>query len=131
MTEKVQRAEITANPALYGRARTEDVGVVPDIVNRSNGSGALTMDIYVPPDPMAAAERPTVILVIGYSDVAAEATVGCKFKEMESLISWARLIAASRMATITYANRDAEPDFRFLFHHIRQNRPALGIDALG
>jgi len=129
MNEKVQRAEITTKPALYRLAGMEEVRVVPDIVYRSNDSGMLTMDVYYPPNSLPAGARPAVILVVGYSDVAAEAKVGCKFKEMESLISWARLIAASGMAAITYANGEAEPDFHFLFQHVRQNGPALGIDA--
>jgi hypothetical protein len=129
MNEKVQRAEITTKPALYRLDGMEDVRVVSDITYRSKDSGMLTMDLYYPPDPMPAAGRPAVFLVVGYSDVAAEAKVGCKFKEMESLISWSRLIAASGMVAITYANREAEPDFHFLLQHVRQNGPALGIDA--
>src|SRR4029077_11318898 len=46
---------------------------------------------------------PAVVFVLGYSDLGARAIFGCRFKEMESFISWGRLAAASGLVGITYS----------------------------
>ena len=129
MSENVPRAEITLKPALYRMPGMDAVRIKPDVVYQSGATGDLVMDLYYPSRFTAEASLPAVILVVGYSDVAAEAKVGCKLKEMESLKSWSRLIAASGVVAITYTNREPEPDFHALLQHVRQNAPALGIDA--
>jgi len=54
--------------------------------------------------------------------------LGCKFKEMESYISWAKLVAASGLIAVTYLNHDPERDLDALLQHIRENAEELGID---
>ena len=90
--------------------------------------GDLTMDLYRPPDSKPGARLPAVVFVLGYSDLGAERTLGCKFKEMESYITWAKLIAALGLIGITYENHDPLGDLDALFKHIQENAEALGID---
>lgn len=79
-------------------------------------AGDLTMDVYSPPD--ATSETPAVVIVGGYPDPGFETMVGCKFKDMGSSVSWARLIAASGMKAIAYTNREPEADLHKLLDHI-------------
>jgi acetyl esterase/lipase len=55
--------------------------------------------------------------------------LGCKLKEMESYISWAKLTAASGLAAITYTNREPAADIEALIQYLRQNAAAMGIDG--
>jgi hypothetical protein len=88
---------------------------------------ALALDLYSPPGPKGAA-RPAVVLVVGYPDPGFEARLGCKWKEMESSIGWAHLVAASGIVAITYTNRDPAADLDALLEHVRRNAADLGID---
>jgi hypothetical protein len=129
MTEKVQRAEITLKPVVYRMAETNKVRIQRDMVFQGNGADALTLDVYYPGDFQAGERKGAVILVVGYSDIGAQSKVGCKFKEMESLIGWARLIAACGLIAITYSNREPAGDFRDLVRYIQENAMDMGIDA--
>jgi hypothetical protein len=51
-----------------------------------------------------------VVIVEGYPDPGLKAVFGCRFKEMGSTTSWARLIAASGMVAVAYTNERPEPD---------------------
>jgi hypothetical protein len=128
MSEKVQRAEITLKPVVYRIAGMDAVSIRRDLVYQATDVAALTMDLYYPSDFKPGASLPAVILVTGYSDIGAEAKVGCKFKEMESLMSWSRLIAASGLVAITYGNREPAADFHALLQYLQPNGAALGID---
>lgn len=88
---------------------------------------ALEMDIYYPPQ-FESESLPVVVIVAGFPDSGFEKHMGCKFKEMGSVISWAQLIAASGMIAITYVNRDPDVDIHELLKYIRQNANALGIN---
>jgi hypothetical protein len=87
----------------------------------------LMMDVYSPPDA-GSARLPAVVLAAGYRDAGFEKHVGCRFKEMGSTVSWARLIAASGMVAVAYTNEEPAADVRALLHHIRQNAASLRID---
>ena len=55
--------------------------------------------------------------------------LGCKFKEMESFLSWARLVAASGMVAILYTNgSDPAADARAVLRYLRENAASLGVD---
>jgi len=94
--------------------------VVRNDLEYANG---LTMDLYAPP---ASDERmPAVVIVAGFPDDGFQKMVGCRFKEMQSTIDWARLIAASGMTAVLYTNRDPAADL----HALLQVLPSRGIDA--
>lgn len=70
-----------------------------------------------------------VILVPGYRDEGMRKHAGCGFREMGGVTSWARLIAASGMTAIVYANREPIPSAAALLQFVRANASSLGIDA--
>jgi hypothetical protein len=128
MSQETQRHEITKKAAVYRMTGVEAVTVRRDMTYRMTEAGPLGMDLYSPPDSKSGARRPAVVFVIGFSDVGAQKILGCQFREMESYVSWARLVAASGMVAITYTNRDPATDIRALLQYVRQNAESLGID---
>lgn len=91
----------------------------------------LTIDLYYPPDTGEDARSlaPAVLFVTGFPAAGVRRILGCEAKEMESYISWGRLVAASGMVGITYAAQQPESDVRDVLQHLRQNANSLGIDA--
>ena len=130
MSQETQRHEITLKRVIYRLAATEAVAVRRDVEYRVTDDGALTMDLYYPPDSSRETKIPAVVIVNGYPDPGAQKILGCKFKEMESYISWAELTAASGLAAVTYTT-GSEPanDIRALLAYLRQDGHAFGIDT--
>lgn len=129
MTQETQRHDITKKRVVYEALGVDAVTVRRDVEYRVTDAGVLTMDIYYPPDWQSGARTPAVIFVIGYSDLGAQAVLGCKFKEMESFISWGQLAAASGLVAITYTTgKEPAADIHALLHYVRQNAAVLGID---
>lgn len=108
---------------------TDEVKVSRDVEYHAGDAGALTMDIYHPPDWRRGTRTPAVVIVAGFPDPGFETKVGCKFKEMGSTISWARLMAASGLAAIAYTNREAATDVHALLRYVGRHAEELGIDA--
>jgi hypothetical protein len=129
MSQETRRHDITKRRVVYQIPGMEAVTIRKDTEYRSTDAGVLTMDIYYPPDSKGGAQIPAVIFVIGYSDLGAQAMLGCKFKEMESFISWGELAAASGLAAITYSTgKEPAADIHALLRYVRQNAAVLGID---
>lgn len=128
MSQGRQRADITRKAVVYQMPGMEAVMVRRDIEHRAAPGGVLTMDIYYPPDRRSGARVPAVLFVVGFSDEGAEARLGCKFKEMASYVSWARLVAASGLAAVTYTNREPAADLSALRQYLQQNAGSLGLD---
>src|SRR6202521_1833040 len=103
-TETDPRHEMARRKLVYQAPGAEAVIVRRDLEYRTTDDGALTMDLYRPPDPPAGARLPLVVFVIGFFDLGAQASFGCKFKEMESFIGWARLTADSVLDGTTFDN---------------------------
>jgi AraC family transcriptional regulator len=122
-----QRVSMAAKPVVYRIPGMDAVSIRRDIAYQS-GNQALTLDLYRPPDAKAGQRLPAVVFVIGYSDLGAGRMLGCSFKEMESYVSWAKLVAASGLAAITYLNHDPERDLQSLLQYLQANAQALGID---
>ena len=100
---------------------------VDDVIVRRDvpyGDG-LVMDLYATPRSKHA---PAVIIAAGYPDPGFKRFVGCKFKEMGSTVSWARLFAASGFIAIAYENRDPVRDLAELFRWLRRDAASMGID---
>jgi hypothetical protein len=129
MGQETQRHEITKKRVVYQTPGMAAVSIRRDKEYRVTDAGALTMDLYHPPDSKSEARVPAVIFVNGYPDPGAQKIVGCKRKEMESCISWGRLTAASGLVAITYTTGN-EPvtDIHELLQYVRQNAAVLEID---
>ncbi|MGZ8849177.1 MAG: alpha/beta hydrolase [Thermoanaerobaculia bacterium] len=119
---------VTQKSVGYEMPGTGDVVVRRDVEFRAADGGVLAMDLYSSPDSVSEARTPAVVIVAGFPDVGFQARLGCRFKEMESSASWARLLAASGMVAITYTNREPAGDLHALLQHVRISAAALGID---
>lgn len=128
MSQDTQQDHISKRVVVYRIAGMEDVKVRRDVEYRTTAAGALTMDIYYPPDFKRGARIPAVVFVLGYSDIGFQKMVGCKQKEMCSYISWGQLSAASGLAAITYTTNEPATDIHALLQHVRRNAVPLGID---
>jgi hypothetical protein len=128
VSQETQRADITRKPVVYQIPGVDSVIIRRDIEYRPTDAGVLTMDIYYPPDLRSGERIPAVVFVFGFSDLGAEARLGCKLKEMESYISWGKLAAASGLVAITYTTREPTTDISALLQYVRQNAAPLGID---
>lgn len=128
MSQETRQNDISKKRVVFKTAGTDTVTVRRDLPYRATDAGPLTMDIYYPQEPKSGSRRPAVIFVAGYPDPGFQAMLGCKFKELESTVSWAQLTAASGLAAIAYTNQRPAADLHALFQHIRQNASALGID---
>jgi hypothetical protein len=128
MSQDTMPDHISKKVVVYRIPGMDGVKVCRDVEYRATRAGALTMDIYYPPDFKGGERIPVVVIVAGYPDLGFEAKVGSKFKEMGSSISWGQLMAASGLVAITYANRDPAADLHALLQYVRLNAAPLGID---
>lgn len=126
MTEKSGRLEIAAKKVVYTLPAMDRVAIRHDVEYGAAGADPLTMDLYYP--EKRSARMAAVVLVCGYPGGGFVKFVGCEFKEMESCIGWARLIAASGMIAVTYTNREPVADLEALLRHVRANAALLEID---
>ena len=119
---------ISKKVVVYKIPGMDAVEVRRDVAYGATRTGALVADIYYPPGPLRAERTPAIIFVIGYPDAGAESRLGCKFKEMGSYVSWAKLAAASGVAAITYTNLEPAADFDALLRYVRRDAAGLGVD---
>lgn len=131
MSDGPDSSPMARKKVIYSIAGMAAVPVRRDEEYQATEAGALTMDIYYPPDSADTASLPAVVFVAGYPDPGFRKMIGCPFKEMGSSVSWAQLTAASGMAAITYTNREPAADIRSLLQHVRRNAASLRIDPDG
>ena len=103
---------------------TETVDATRD---RRWGGGGRLFDLYRRSD--AAGPLPTVVLVTGFADPGFRAVSGCAFKDTAPFSSWARLLAASGLAAVTYSNADPVADAPAVLAYLRDHAAELGLDA--
>jgi hypothetical protein len=128
MSQHTPQDHISKMRVVYALPGLDAVTVRRDEAYRVDDSGALTMDLYYPPDSGSAGRTPAVIFVTGYNDAGALRMLGCRLKEMGAYISWGQLAAASGLVGITYANSDPAADVSSVLQHVRQHAASLGID---
>lgn len=128
MSQETQQADITKRRVVYQIPGVDAVTIRRDVEYRATETGALTMDLYYPPDWKSGAQIPAVVFVSGYSDLGFQKMLGCKLKEMESYISWGQLTAASGLVAIIYTTTEPAADMEVLLQYVRQNAASLGID---
>jgi len=128
VSQETPQDPISKKRVVYAIPGVDAVTTRPDLVFGSRDGDALTMDVYYPSDFKEGARLPAVIIAAGFPDPGFRKIVGCKFKEMGSSVSWARLMAASGMAAITYSNREPAADIRSLLQYVRDSGASLGVD---
>lgn len=111
---------------VYDIPATSRVTVQEDIPFLRRATGALTLDLYQPPDLKRGEKRPAVIFLNAIGD-----RPGDKIKRWAIYRTWPRLVAAHGMIGISM---DADPDgmqesIRGLFRFLEVDGASLGIDA--
>jgi dienelactone hydrolase len=111
--------DIVSKGLIYPRAGSERVSV------EKHTYGELPFDLY---RPEGAGNRPAVVFVFGIPDPGAIAFFGAPFKDWQSYVDWARLVAASGLVAVLAQNREPG-DVTALFAHLRAHQDALGLDG--
>ncbi len=88
-----------------------------------------TFDLYLPPGRTSLEDGPAVVLVCGYPDPGMAATLGCEFREMQQVVDWARIIAASGAAAIAYANEQPVADLMALLGWLSSHAKGVALWA--
>ena len=96
-------------------------------LDRPWGDAGRLFDLYRPPD--ATRPLPVVVLVTGFPDPGFRTVAGCACKDTAPFSSWARLLAASGLAAVTYSNVDPAADAPAVLTHLHDHAAELGIDA--
>src|SRR5713226_4781366 len=109
MSQDTQQDHISKKRVLYTMPGVDAVSVRRDVEYQVTDAGALTMDLYYPPDSKSGARTPAVIFVTGFSDVGARKMLGCTQKEMGSYISWGQLAAASGLVAANCPHEMYDP----------------------
>jgi len=127
MSGDSERHPVATKKVVYEIPGMESAVVRRNEPYRMTATGPLTMDVYYPPSALPGQRLPAVVVVLGYAPKTPN-PLGCAFKEMEWSICWGRLIAASGLAAIFYANQEPDADLRAVLHHIRERAESLRID---
>ncbi len=128
MSRELPDDHITRKTVVLRLPGMDEVRVRRDLEYAAGASFPLTFDLYTPPSIDASVRLPAVLLVAGYPDPGMERILGCRTKDMGWSTSWGRLIAASGMAAVAYANREPAKDVHSILRHLRENEASLGID---
>jgi len=92
--------------------------------NTSSGKDVeLPMDVYYPPPAMGIDRPPVVLVAFGYADPLGQ------IRQYGPMTSWARLMAASGIASIVYGTNDCAENIHALLRHVRANADALQLDG--
>jgi hypothetical protein len=128
MSQETPADRAATRVVVYRIPGMDRVEVRRDVEYRAAEAGPLLMDLYYPPPPRPARPLSAVVIVAGYPDPGFQKALGCRFKDMGSSVSWCRLLAASGMVAIAYANREPASDFHVLLDQLRRHDVSLGID---
>lgn len=129
MSQQNPQDRFTQTPVAYQLPGTDRVAVQADIQFRGADGHPLPMDVYQPPDMKNGDRRAAVVIVEGYPDPGFEKMFGMQFKQIAAVSSWCRLIAASGLVAVAYANREPIADLDAVLDHVEKNVSSLGIDG--
>jgi len=129
MSEEIRPEDIRKKTVVHCIEGMDSVLVRRDVPFRGADGSPLAMDLYRPPEAAPDEPLPAVLLVAGYRGEGFRARIGCDFKDMGSVTSWARLLAASGFAAVAGGNRDPAADALAMLGHVRENAASLGIDG--
>jgi len=129
MTDTQRRHPIAQKRVLYDMPGTAGVEIRRGC-RCSADTETPALDIYYPPHSTGSFTLPAVVLVSGLPDAGAMAFLGCRIKDMESFVSWARLIAASGVIAVTYTTgTDPAADLSQVIDYLQVDGHTHGIDS--
>ncbi|MDZ7715332.1 MAG: hypothetical protein U5J95_03885 [Balneolaceae bacterium] len=105
---------------VYKLPEMSKVTVQRGIVYKSTEKKNLTIDLYYPPSADNEEKYPAVIFVLGYPNF--------NLKEMQSYISWGKLVATHNMIGVNYETSNPETDLADLINYLLANAEELNID---
>ena len=127
----------TTKPIVYSTPGMREVQPRKDLVYKTVGDENLLADLYLPAGGQASAPYPIVAFIHG----AVPEGIGIKPKDWAVFVSWAKLIASSGMAAITFNQRlcwkngfdpsgvsAGAADTEDLIRYVRDNSKSLGVD---
>jgi dienelactone hydrolase len=126
MSTNDPRADVARRPLVLQLSGMNDVVVERNTPYRDGEDGVF--DVYRAADASPAAARPGVIFVVGNPDAGARRFVGCALRDMESYVTWARLLAVSGFVAMTYTSAEPATDAVRVLEHVRANAASLGVD---
>ncbi len=89
-----------------------------------------TLDFYAPLGSNGENPLPAVVFVSGLPDAGALKMLGCRINEMESFVSWGRLVAAHGLMGITYTTSDdPAADVTRVLDFLKAGGSRHGVDA--
>lgn len=116
--------DFTTRPLVHTIAGAAEIAVERNHTY-TTAQGPLGFDLYRPPHPAVAC--PAIVIASGLPDPGVTAMLGKPMKDWASYQGWARMIAASGIACILYANR-TPADAVAVVQHLRASAAVLGID---
>lgn len=120
MAEKPAAGDLLARRVFYNLPGANAVSVRRDVSYTTPADAESTLDVYYPPNRTASDTTPAVILVSGFPGAA---------KRIGSFVSWAELMAASGLVSITCATREPVADMEAVLAYVREHAASLGIDG--
>jgi dienelactone hydrolase len=117
--------DVTEQEVVWVVPGQDAVTVRKDVPYKPLDSGALTLDVYYPPDFRTGSARPAVVFVNGVGGDARP------LKEWGIYRSWARTVAASGWIGVTFDSRgaQADADIADAFAFLSKDGGGLGIDT--
>ncbi len=129
MSEETQRGDLAKTGVVVHIPEMDSVAIQRDVLYQEGGEEPLTLDIYHPSNRGGRKSPPALLFVTGYPDPGFRKIFGRRQKEMESYVSWGKLVAASGLAGITYSNREPARDALAVFQFVKRNGASLGVDG--
>jgi dienelactone hydrolase len=120
---------MAAREVLYRIPGMDSVVVEHGRVDAEQAGEPLTFDLYRPPGDAAVRSLPLVVVVAGFPDAGMRRILGRSFKETGAVTSWCRLLAASGVGAVAYANREPREDLRALLAFLRREGRRVGLFA--
>ncbi|MDZ7757164.1 hypothetical protein [Rhodohalobacter sp.] len=105
---------------VYKLSEMSEVTIQKGAVYKSTEERDLTIDLYYPHSADNEEKYPAVIFVLGYPNF--------NLKEMQSYISWGKLVATHNMIGVNYETSNPETDLTDLINYLLTNAEELNID---
>lgn len=128
MSEESQARDLASKRVVVQLPEMESVVIERDLVYGGQAEEPLTLDLYHPPGT-ASSPPPVVLFVTGYPDNGFRKLFGCSQKEIQSYISWAKLVASTGLAGVCYSNLDPAKDAMSVFRFLQRQAASLGLDG--
>jgi len=124
MTDReAQIREMAKKLVVYRLDGMDTVTVRRDLPYQDAAEGPLVFDLYQPPETEPGTRPAVVVIVMGYPDPTGF------YRHVGWATSWARLLAASGVATVIYATREPAADLHAVLGHLRDHAVDLGVDG--